>query len=177
MVRRRLSRETAFLEVLKARVDGSLSNLVWWQVSCPWQETWNKLIFKVVSKLNHSMKNPYWCHPLLLICCNIKFSHLGRNNVSSHLMRSNSSAIVGKLYFNKQSASSFRPVRNGLPKFWMAVWVKMYENKMDWVKKRFWVKNIWSTHYVILEKRLDFNSLIQHPVKTIGIFWLIFEKA
>ena len=25
------------LEVLKARLDGALGRLVWWEVSCPWQ--------------------------------------------------------------------------------------------------------------------------------------------
>jgi len=44
------------LAVFKARLDGALSNLVWWKVSLPmagW--TGNRMIFKVPSNPNHSM--------------------------------------------------------------------------------------------------------------------------
>jgi len=41
------------LAVFKARLDGALSNLVWWKVSL--QGGWNQVIFKVPSDPNHSM--------------------------------------------------------------------------------------------------------------------------
>jgi len=43
------------LAVLKARLDGALSNLVWWKCPCPWQGGWNQMTFKVPSNPNHSM--------------------------------------------------------------------------------------------------------------------------
>lgn len=46
-------------------------------------------------------------------------------------------------------------------------------------EEKFWVKDILSTCYVIFnihEEKAWLYSLIQHPVKTISNFWLIFEK-
>jgi len=44
------------LEAFKARLDGALSNLVWWNVSLPpWQGGWNWTIYEVLSNPNHSM--------------------------------------------------------------------------------------------------------------------------
>lgn len=37
------------LKVLKARLNGILSNLVWWEVPCPWQRVWNKIASKDAS--------------------------------------------------------------------------------------------------------------------------------
>jgi len=54
----RLSRETVAarsLEVFKARLDGALSNLVWWKVSLPMAGSGNKMICKDPSNPNHSM--------------------------------------------------------------------------------------------------------------------------
>jgi len=54
----RLPREAVdalFLAVLKARLDGALSNLVWWKVSLPMAGGWNEKIFTVPSNANHSM--------------------------------------------------------------------------------------------------------------------------
>lgn len=41
------------LEVLKARLDGALGNLVWWEVSLPMAGGWNQGIFKIPSNPNH----------------------------------------------------------------------------------------------------------------------------
>jgi len=35
------------LAVFKARLDGALSNLVWWKVSLPMAGGWNEMIFKI----------------------------------------------------------------------------------------------------------------------------------
>ena len=43
------------LAVLKARLDGALSNLVWWKMSLPMAWGWNQMSFKVPSSPNHSM--------------------------------------------------------------------------------------------------------------------------
>jgi len=43
------------LQVSKARLDGALSNLVWWKVSLLMAGAWNQMIFKVPSNPNHSM--------------------------------------------------------------------------------------------------------------------------
>ena len=43
------------LAVFKARLDGALSNLVWWKVSLLMAGGWNQMIFKVPSNPNHSM--------------------------------------------------------------------------------------------------------------------------
>ena len=43
------------LEVLKARLDGALGSLSWWEVSLLMTGDWNQTIFKVPSNLNHSM--------------------------------------------------------------------------------------------------------------------------
>ena len=43
------------LEVLKARLDGALGNLVWWKVSLPMAESWNRMHFRVPSNPNHSV--------------------------------------------------------------------------------------------------------------------------
>ena len=54
----RLPREAAAAPSLagfKVRLDGALSNLVWWKVSLPWQGGWNWVIFKVHSNPNHSV--------------------------------------------------------------------------------------------------------------------------
>jgi len=40
---------------LKARLDGALSTLGWWEGPCSWQEVWNWMIFKDSSNPNHSM--------------------------------------------------------------------------------------------------------------------------
>jgi len=42
-------------EVFKARLDGALSNLVQWKMSCSWQRGWNCMIFMVPSNPKHSM--------------------------------------------------------------------------------------------------------------------------
>jgi len=54
------------LAVLKARLDGALSNLGWWKVSLPMAGGWNQMIFKVPSNPNHSMKGKTlpWCDPI-----------------------------------------------------------------------------------------------------------------
>ena len=39
----------------KARLDGALSNLIWWKGSLPMAGGWNWGIYKVSSKPNHSM--------------------------------------------------------------------------------------------------------------------------
>ena len=43
------------LEVFKARLDGALGNLVWWEMSLPLASGWVWMIFKVPSNPNHSM--------------------------------------------------------------------------------------------------------------------------
>jgi len=43
------------LEVFKARLDGALSNLVWWKGSLPMAGVWNWMIYKVTSNPNHSV--------------------------------------------------------------------------------------------------------------------------
>ena len=43
------------LAVLKARLDGALSNLVWGKESLLMAGAWNQMIFKVPSNPNHSM--------------------------------------------------------------------------------------------------------------------------
>ena len=43
------------LEVLKARLDGALGNLVWGEVSLPMAGGWNWVGFKVPSNPNHSV--------------------------------------------------------------------------------------------------------------------------
>ena len=43
------------LEVFKARLDGALGNLVWWEVSLPRAGGWNWMDFKAPSNPNHSM--------------------------------------------------------------------------------------------------------------------------
>ena len=37
------------LEAFMSRLDGALDSLNWWGTACPWQETWNKMVFKVLS--------------------------------------------------------------------------------------------------------------------------------
>ena len=44
-----------FLEAFKARLDGTASNLVWWEVSLPIAGGWNDMILHVLSNPNHSM--------------------------------------------------------------------------------------------------------------------------
>ena len=54
----RLPREAAnapSLEVFKARLDGALGNLVWWEVSLPMAGDWNWMGFNVPSSPNHSV--------------------------------------------------------------------------------------------------------------------------
>ena len=43
------------LEVFKARLDGALGNLVWWEVSLPMAGGWNWVIVKVPSNPNPSV--------------------------------------------------------------------------------------------------------------------------
>ena len=43
------------LEAFKARLDGALANLVWWEVSLPMTGGWNWMIFKVPSNPNLSV--------------------------------------------------------------------------------------------------------------------------
>jgi len=43
------------LTVFKARLDGVLSNLVWWKTSLLPAGGWNKMSFKVPSNPNHSV--------------------------------------------------------------------------------------------------------------------------
>ena len=47
------------LEVFKARLDGALSTLVWWEVSLPVAGGWNSMILKVSSNPNHSIPCVY----------------------------------------------------------------------------------------------------------------------
>jgi len=42
------------LAVLEARLDGALSNLVWWKMSLLMAGGWNQMIFKVPSNPHHS---------------------------------------------------------------------------------------------------------------------------
>ena len=54
----RLSREAVdapSMEAFKARLDGAVSNLVWWEVSLPIAGGWNYMILNVPSNPNHSM--------------------------------------------------------------------------------------------------------------------------
>jgi len=58
VVRHWLPREAvdaSSLAVFKVRLDGALSNLVWWKVSWPMAGRWNQMTFKVPSNPNHSM--------------------------------------------------------------------------------------------------------------------------
>jgi len=43
------------LAVFKARLNGALSNLVWWKVSLLMSVGWNQMILKVPSNTYHSM--------------------------------------------------------------------------------------------------------------------------
>ena len=43
------------LAVFKARLDGAVSNLVWWQVSLPMAGGWNWMILKALSNTNHAV--------------------------------------------------------------------------------------------------------------------------
>jgi len=43
------------LAVLKARLDGALSNLGWWKMSLLMAGGWNQMIFKVPFNPNHSV--------------------------------------------------------------------------------------------------------------------------
>jgi len=43
------------LAVLKARLDGALSTLVWWKMSLLMVMGWNQMSFKVPPNPNHSM--------------------------------------------------------------------------------------------------------------------------
>jgi len=43
------------LAVFKARLDGALSNLVWWKMSLLMAGGWNQVIFQVPSNRYHSM--------------------------------------------------------------------------------------------------------------------------
>jgi len=43
------------LAVFKARLDGALSNLVWWKVSPPMAGGWKEMICKIPSNPNQSM--------------------------------------------------------------------------------------------------------------------------
>ena len=43
------------LEVFKARLDGALGSLLWWEVSLPMAGGWNWVGFKDPSNLNHSV--------------------------------------------------------------------------------------------------------------------------
>jgi len=43
------------MEAFKARLDGAVSNLVWWEVSLPIAGGWNYMILNVPSNPNHSM--------------------------------------------------------------------------------------------------------------------------
>jgi len=43
------------LAVCKARLDGALSTLGWWEMSLPMAGGWNRMIFMVPSNLSHSM--------------------------------------------------------------------------------------------------------------------------
>jgi len=45
----------SFLAVFKAKLDGTLSNLIQWKVSLPMAGGWNEMFHKVPSNLNHSM--------------------------------------------------------------------------------------------------------------------------
>ena len=67
------------LKVFKARLDGALSNLVWWKVSLPMAGGWNYMIFKVPSNPNHSMILPfcdfYGVHCYLLPLFSSPFNH------------------------------------------------------------------------------------------------------
>lgn len=54
----RLPREAVHapsLEVYKARLDGALSSLGWWDVSLPMAGGWNQMVFKVPSNPNQSV--------------------------------------------------------------------------------------------------------------------------
>ena len=56
--RNRLPREVVnvpSLEAFKARLDGAVSNLVWWEASLPIAGGWNEMVLKVPSNPNHSM--------------------------------------------------------------------------------------------------------------------------
>jgi len=47
--------DTPSLEVLKARLDGALGNLVWWEVSLPMGGGWSEMVFRVPSNPSYSM--------------------------------------------------------------------------------------------------------------------------
>lgn len=44
-----------YLEVLKAGLDGALSNFVQWEVCLPTAQVWNEIMFKVLSSPVKSM--------------------------------------------------------------------------------------------------------------------------
>ena len=48
----------AFLEVLKASLDGALGNLIWWGATSPWQEAGIRWALKVSSSPSHLINYP-----------------------------------------------------------------------------------------------------------------------
>jgi len=58
VVRHRLPREAVgapSLQMLKARLDGALGSLSWWEVSLPTAGGWNWMVIKVLSNPNCSI--------------------------------------------------------------------------------------------------------------------------
>ena len=47
--------DAPFLEAFKARLDGAVSDLVWWEMFLPIAGGWNWMILKVPSNPNHSV--------------------------------------------------------------------------------------------------------------------------
>ena len=60
------------LAVSKARLDGALSNLVYWKVSLPMAGGWNQMICKIPSNPHHSVILPkVRITKLFCICCRL----------------------------------------------------------------------------------------------------------
>ena len=57
--------DTPSLEAIKARLDGALSSLIWWETTLPMARGSEEIIFKVPSNSSHSM----------ILCNNIQGSN------------------------------------------------------------------------------------------------------
>lgn len=47
--------DAPYMEVLKAKLDGALDNLMWWEVSLHMAGRWNQVVLKVPPSPNHSV--------------------------------------------------------------------------------------------------------------------------
>jgi len=51
--------ETAFLEVLRVRLDGALGSLIWWRAALTMAGGWNWMVFNVPSRQSHHRQRFY----------------------------------------------------------------------------------------------------------------------